>query len=236
MSFVTAPPPRVVGGDDGLVGIDRGVVVSVMTSDGEAFNSPTLTNGEDVHFGVLEHRLSTQTRGSRRYAETLRKMNVLRLRLTNRRRDWVEQTTTDLARRYSSAGIEKLNIGGMTKRPKPKPDPDRPGEFLPNGATAKSSLARGILGAQWGLFATRLSDKMDVYEVPSKNTSRRCNKCKHTCEENRESQAVFSCTKCGHVAHADVNAAENIRDDAVCGGTRREWAKRKRDANLQLIA
>ena len=34
--------------------------------------------------------------------------------------------------------------------------------------------------------------------------------CGHVAAENRESQAVFSCVACGHTAHADVNAAQNI--------------------------
>ncbi|WP_344584789.1 zinc ribbon domain-containing protein, partial [Nonomuraea roseoviolacea] len=34
--------------------------------------------------------------------------------------------------------------------------------------------------------------------------------CGHIAAENRVSQAVFTCTACGHAAHADVNAAVNI--------------------------
>ena len=34
--------------------------------------------------------------------------------------------------------------------------------------------------------------------------------CGHVAAENRKSQAVFGCVACGHVAHADVNAALNI--------------------------
>src|SRR5882724_9695927 len=33
----------------------------------------------------------------------------------------------------------------------------------------------------------------------------------HIARSNRRSQAVFSCKQCGYTAHADVNAARNIR-------------------------
>ena len=41
-------------------------------------------------------------------------------------------------------------------------------------------------------------------------TSQRCDLCGHVAPDNRESQAVFRCTACGHRAHADANAAKNI--------------------------
>ena len=47
--------------------------------------------------------------------------------------------------------LEKLNTAGMTKRPAPKPDPDQPGAYLPNGAAAKAAN-KSILDAGWGQF------------------------------------------------------------------------------------
>jgi putative transposase len=49
-----------------------------------------------------------------------------------------------------------------------------------------------------------------VERVDPAYTSRICNACAHCAAENRESQAVFRCRACGHVDHADVNAAKNI--------------------------
>jgi putative transposase len=51
-----------------------------------------------------------------------------------------------------------------------------------------------------------------VLEVNPRHTSQRCSRpsCGHVAKENRATQAVFKCVKCGHTAHADVNAAMNI--------------------------
>jgi transposase len=46
-------------------------------------------------------------------------------------------------------------------------------------------------------------------------TSQACNECGHTERGNRRSQSEFVCKGCGHVAHADINAALNLRSRAV---------------------
>ena len=116
--------------------------------------------------------------------------------------------------------MEKLNLAGMSRKTKAKVDPHNPGEFLPNGQSAKKSLNRKLrLSAlsQLGEFLNykaRLSGGQ-VVEVDPKNTSRRCSSCGHVAQENRESQAVFLCKACGYSDNADHNAAINILDRAL---------------------
>ena len=49
-----------------------------------------------------------------------------------------------------------------------------------------------------------------VVFVDPRNTSRTCNRCGFVSKRNRTSQAEFSCIRCGHQAHADLNAARNL--------------------------
>ena len=192
------------------IGIDRGVANTVATSDSEFFQAPGLSDGECRRFVASQRKLSRQRKGSRRREATKAKLSVLRQRLNDRRREWIEQTTTELALRHSAIAIEKLATANMVRRPKPKPDPDSPGNYLPNGAAAKAALNKAILASCWGKFAERLSDKTDVIEVPAYNTSQRCHSCGHIDKRNRESQAEFRCVDCGNSGHADVHAAMNI--------------------------
>jgi len=46
--------------------------------------------------------------------------------------------------------------------------------------------------------------------VDARYTSRTCNKCNHEEKDNRQTQNLFKCLKCGYTVHADLNAAINI--------------------------
>jgi transposase len=235
VSLTTMPPEKRTGGS-GLVGIDRGVTVTAMTSDGKAFQAPTLTAAEQNRFVSLERELARKAKRSKNRECTRLKMGRIRTVLDNRRHDWIEQTTTEIARTYAVVGLERLPVKNLVKRPKPKPDDE--GGFLPNGASAKSALAQMIHASLWGKLGQRLSDKVDVIKVPAPNTSRCCYECGHIAAENRKSQAEFRCVRCGHEDNADLNAAKNIRRLAVCGGALREWVESptRDDTHLQIAS
>nr|WP_308401145.1 zinc ribbon domain-containing protein [Streptomyces sp. AC512_CC834] len=63
---------------------------------------------------------------------------------------------------------EDLKIRNMSRSPVPKPAPDRPGTFLPNGAAAKAGLNKSINDAG-----------REVIAVDPRNTSRACPQCGH---------------------------------------------------------
>ena len=73
--------------------------------------------------------------------------------------------TTKHARRlvetYDLIAVEDLAIANMVRRAKPVPDPDNPGQFLPNGAAAKSGLNLSISDAAWGQFLSILRAKAE---------------------------------------------------------------------------
>jgi putative transposase len=216
--FTTPPPDKIDRGMGAVVGIDRGVKNTLATSDGRMIQAPSLTGREQSLFLRFQRRLTRQQKGSRRRERTLDELAALRRRLADRRADWVEKTTTDLARTYEYVAVEDLHVGNMARRPAARPDPELPGAFLPNGARAKASLNKAILAAMWGRFLTRLEQKMPegaVLRVDPKNTSRTCANCGHCAPGNRESQAVFECEACGYTAHADTNAAVVILDRAL---------------------
>jgi IS605 OrfB family transposase len=50
-----------------------------------------------------------------------------------------------------------------------------------------------------------------VVFVDPRHTSQQCSACHHIQRSNRRRQALFSCRSCGYTAHADFNAALNIR-------------------------
>jgi len=98
-----------------VVGIDRGVVVSAALSTGELLHAPRLTPGESKRLEVLQQRLARAKRGSHRRAKTKQSIAKLKARERDRRKDWVEKTTTDLARRFDVIRVEDLDVRAMTR-------------------------------------------------------------------------------------------------------------------------
>ena len=130
----------------------------------------------------------------------------LRARETDRRKDWAEKTSTDLARSFDLIRVEDLNIKNMTRSA--KGTASNPGKNV----AAKSGLNRGIMRSGWGLMVRRLQHKAPgrVEKVSPAYTSQRCSVCGHVAAESRKSQALFACVACGFASNADVNAARNI--------------------------
>ena len=75
------------------------------------------------------------------------------------RADHLHKTALRLVRDNQAVYVEDLNTAGMSRRPAPKPDPDRPGAFFPNGARAKAGLNRSVSDAGWAALIRLLEDK-----------------------------------------------------------------------------
>jgi transposase len=212
IAFAAIPPPIPAPGTGEVVGVDRGVTVSAALSTGEVLACPGLSEREQDRLKHLQRRLARCRRGSNRRRRIKAAIAKLHTRAGDRRKDWVEKNSTDLARRFDVVRVEDLRIARLTRRPRPKADPERPGAYLPNRRRAKAGLNRGILANGWGALVCRLEQKAAgrVEKVNPAYTSQTCSVCGHCAPENRESQAVFRCVACGHEANADVNAAVNI--------------------------
>ena len=226
-------------------GVDRGVANSTATSQGKMGQAPGWTDGEQDRFLVLARRMSRQRKGSNRRNRTRVSLAKLHATLANRRTHWAQMAANELVLGFDLIAFEDLRTANMVAKPKPKPDPHRPGVFLPNGAGAKAGLNKAILGSCWGQVAAMVTYKAAstpqdartvVVRVNPHNTSRRCHACGHIAPGNRQSQAVFECVECGHQAHADTNAARNILrlgllqvlPTEVCGRSDRERTRQPR--------
>jgi len=200
------PDPVPAPGNGQAVGVDRGVAVSAALSTGELLHAPGLTARERIRLRRLQRRLARAARGSNRRGQVKCAIARLRARETDRRKDWAEKVSTDIARRFDLIWVEDLQIKNMTRSA--KGTRENPGRNV----RAKAGLNREIMGSGWGLLVRRLQDKAPgrVEKVNPAFTSQRCSACGQVDRDSRESQAVFRCTACGFACHADVNAAKNI--------------------------
>ena len=206
LAFAAAPDPIPVPGTGQVVGVDRGVAVSAALSTGELLHVPTLTEAEQRRLLRLRRGLARCQRGSHRRTKVKAAIARLMARDKDRRKDWMEKVSTDLARRFDLIRVEDLRIVNMIRSAR--------GTLAQPGRRVrqKAGLNRAILAHAWGLLVSRLEHKAAgrVQKVDAAYTSRTCSACGHCASESRESQASFRCVACGLRLHADVNAARNI--------------------------
>ncbi len=197
------------------VGVDFGVANLVALSTGELVAGSRFGQRAQGRLALAQQKLSRCQRGSKRQACQREVVASLHRKVANQRNDAAHQLSRRLVNDFDLIVVEDLQVSLMSRRPKPRPDRDTPGAFLPNGAAAKAGLNRSIYDAGWGSLASLLSYKAEeagrsVVTVGAHYTSQTCAECDHVEPGNRASQAAFRCLKCGHSDHADVNAARNI--------------------------
>jgi putative transposase len=171
------------------IGIDMGISHFCISSDGTMVENPRHFLKHERRLRRANRSLARKKKGSNSWKKQAKQIARLHHRIGNVRRDFLHKTTTQLARKYSLVYLEDLNIQGMVKNPR---------------------LSKHILDSGWGLFRTMLQYKTQVVKVPPKHTSQTCHVCGVKDARSRISRSQFVCTSCGHVSHADVNAAKNI--------------------------
>ncbi|MBO2436278.1 transposase [Actinomadura nitritigenes] len=206
LAFAHIPHPVRGPADGSSVGVDRGVTVSAALCTAELLCAPRLSRKEAERLSRLQRRLTRSRSGSRRRTKLKAHIARLEARAADRRRDWVEQVTTDLARRFDRIALEDLNVMAMTRSARgTRAAPGR-------NVSQKSGLNKAIRNSMWGAFARRLEQKAAgrIVRVDPGFTSQRCSECGIVDRKSRESQARFRCQSCGYTDNADVNAARNI--------------------------
>jgi putative transposase len=206
VTFAAIPDPIPAPGNGEVVGIDRGVARSAALSTGEMLTAPRLSPNRQRRLLRLQRGLARAKRGSNRRGRVKLAIARLKAREADRRKDWAEKVSTDIARRFDVIRVEDLKIGYMTRSAK--------GTIAAPGRNVrqKAGLNRAILRSGWGLLVGRLEDKAPgrVEKIRATYTSQRCSACGHVAAESRKSQAIFACVACNFTLNADVNAAINI--------------------------
>lgn len=214
------PEPEPLPPTGSVVGIDMGIANFLAGSNGEFVPNPRHGRKAAAKLEAAQQALSRfprckakdRTANHRRAAQKVAKLHR---KVRHQRLDHAHKAALRLVREHDVIAHEDLKIRNMSKAPAPKPDPQTPGAFLPNGASAKAGLNRSIADAGWGVFLTILHAKAEsagreVIAVDPRNTSRQCPQCGHTAKENRLTQDKFHCQECGHNAHADTVGAVNV--------------------------
>ncbi len=208
-------PTNPLPGTGRQAGVDVGIASFATTSDGEHIDNPRWARVGADKLAAAQQRLQRAKRGSKNRQRRRETVAARHRKIANQRKDFHHKLARALVDCYDVLVVEDLKIVNMLRRAKPVPDPDTPGQFLKNGARAKSGLNRSISDAGWGGFVSKLRAKAEEagrvwIEVDPRHTSDGCEKCGYAALENRVTQEEFVCQRCSHRAQADEHAARNI--------------------------
>lgn len=186
----------------GIVGIDRGVTVPLMLSDGTSYVLPASIAALDRTIRKAQRIASRRKRGSVRHAKAQRRVAKLKARQARVRKHWAHTATTDICRRHGTVVVERLRTKNMTTSA--SGTVEAPGRNV----AQKRGLNRAILNVGWHRIETMLAYKAgSLIKVNPSYSSQTCGSCGATDSRSRKNQSSFCCTVCGHRDNADRNAA-----------------------------
>ena len=131
-------------------GIDVGIARFATLSDGTGVDNPRWGRQAGDRLTATQQRLARAKRRSKSRDCKRETVAARHRKIANQRKDFHHKQARTLVERYDLLVVEDLAIANMVRRAKPVPDVDNPGQFLPNGARAKSGLNRSISDAWLG--------------------------------------------------------------------------------------
>lgn len=190
------PPPHA----GPAIGVDLGIKSLAVTSEGEVFENQKHLKRALRAVKRLQRSVSRKVKGSANRRKAVLKLAKAHFRVACQRKDVLHKLSTALVRRASLVGIEDLNVAGMLKN-------HRLAQAISDGSFAElrrqldyKAPAAGSQVVAVGRF------------YPS---SRTCHSCGYVNPELTLATREWTCPACDAVLDRDLNAAQNIRDEAV---------------------
>ena len=197
--FVTfhaeVPDPVPLPATGQAAGIDLGLKDFAVLSGGERIPHPRHMDRYEQRLKRWQRRLARCQKGSANRAKARRKVARAHARVTDARRDFLHQASTDLVRRFDVIAVENLAVRNMLRN---------------------RSLARAISRTGWAEFRRQLEYKAQRYGrtvvvvdrwFPSSKT---CSACGFLLAELDLGIREWACPACGTRHDRDINAAKNI--------------------------
>lgn len=148
----------------------------------------------------LQKRMMKKQKDSKNKNKARIKVARLEEHIANQRKDFQEKLALEFLKTYEIIGLEDLDLKGIAK-------------FLKN--------AKNINDSAWGNFVSILEKKAPQFNsviIKADHwfaSSKICSKCGHKYESLKLSDREWTCPECGSHHVRDVNAAINLKNNAL---------------------
>lgn len=180
---------------DHAVGIDVGLKVYYMDSDGRSVPNPRFHRKAEQKLKRLHRRVSRKKKGSNNRQKARKQLAKGYLKVSRQRKDFAAKKASALVTSSDVIAYEHLHIKNLVKN---------------------RHLAKSIHDASWGLFLAWVRYYGDLHgiavvAVPAAYTTQDCSGCGYRVLKSL-SVRTHICPNCGLIMDRDHNSAVSIRD------------------------
>ena len=191
---------RPVSSATAAIGVDLGIKQLATLSDGKIFANPRALKQAQKRLRRLERQKSRRKLGGKNRKKTCQKLAKQHARVAHIRRDAAHKLTSYLSKNHALIAIEDLHVAGMLKN---------------------HTLAQAVSDSNFGEIRRQLEYKIawtGAYLVAVDRfypSSKICSACGWIDEDLDLSVRTFVCEECGLVIDRDLNAALNLKNEAL---------------------
>ena len=168
-------------------------------SDGRKSDYPGFYRMAEERLAREQRKLSHCEKGSRNYEKQRRRVAVCHEKVRNQRKDFLHKLSRELADSYDVIGVEDIDMKAMSR---------------------SLHFGKSVMDNGYGILRTMLGYKLEEQgKVLVKvdrffPSSKRCSCCGKIKKDLQLSDRIYRCS-CGNIMDRDVNAAINIRMEAM---------------------
>ena len=186
----------------GQIGIDLGLKDFLVASDGSRVANPRHLKRYEKLLRRRQQLHSSKKKGSKNREKARIKVALVHERISNCRKDFLHKLSSDLVNKNQVIGLELLKVSNMVKNHK---------------------LAKSISDASWSEFVTMLRYKAAASGNTTLVFMNQWYPSTHICSNTgmkleiklKLSDRQWSCPHCGQTHDRDLNAAVNIKQEAL---------------------
>lgn len=205
LHVVVSVPEPTIEKNPLVVGIDLGLNRPAVTSERQFLGNPHWKEVDRRYFRI---RRKLQSKGTKSAKRHLKKLSQKQMRFHRDADHVLSKSIVQNTPQGATIVFENLtNIRESSKM----------GRGKQNKNVENKRRLHAWTFAQLHSFTAYKAQEQGqlVVKVDPRHTSQKCSHCGHQARNNRRSQSLFLCRKCGYCLNADLNASYNIRDKHI---------------------